>query len=220
MAIYYNNTSIAAKTLNDMATAMTSTSDKITIDTSGTSMIISMWDKITITYASKTANDYADFTISIDGTDVATGCSKLWYGERLEIIDDDNFLWVKFGSTQAANDTYHIVEVKEGNDIYAGYVIMTSASFSSTINNLSFTKIDSEFGGSNTVANIFNYTAYPGTLDYSDYSVFVGASGRIGATTAFKSCSNVTFLSSVSFNNKNYMAIGTNNIIEIDPINI
>lgn len=220
MAIYYNNTAIAAQTLNDMATAMTSTSDKITIDTSGASMIISMWDKITITYADKNASDYANFTISIDGTDVATGCNKLWYGERLEIIDGDNFLWVKFGSSQATNDTYHIVEVKEGNDIYAGYVIAASASFSTTINNLSFTKVDSEFGRSNTVANLFNYTAYPGTLDYSDYSVFVGASGRIGATTAFKSCSNVTYLSSLSFNGSNYMAIGTNNIIEIDPITL
>ena len=75
MAIYYNNTSIAAKTLNDMATAMTSTSDKITIDTSGTSMIISMWDK---TVEQKNDKLFGEYQIVYNKTNI----------EGIEYYDD------------------------------------------------------------------------------------------------------------------------------------
>jgi len=213
----YVTQSIPAKSLSALATALTSITNKVSVDTSGTEMIISMWDKITVTYSNKSSNDTASFSISIDGTTVTTGTSKLWYGETLEVIDGDNILWVKFGSTQM-NDVFHVVEIKDGSDIYAGYDIKTAV-LTSTINDLYFTKIESEYG-TLTVPKIFNYNAYPGTLDYSDYSVFVGASGRVGTTTVFKSCTNVTYLSSVSIGDKNYMAIGTNNLIEMDPISI
>lgn len=213
----YVTQSIPAKSLSALATALTSITNKVSVDTSGTEMIISMWDKITITYSNKNSTDEAPFTINIDGTDVTTGKSKLWYGETLEVIDGDDILWVKFGSTQML-DVFHVVEIKDGSDIYAGYDIKGSV-LTSTINDLYFTKVGSAYS-SLTVPKLFSYAAYPGTLDYSDYSVFTGASGRVGATTVFKSCSNVTYLSSVSIGGKNYMAISTNNILEMDPISL
>lgn len=213
----YVTQSIPAKSLSALATALTAITDKVSVDTSGTEMIISMWDKITVTYSDKNSTDGASFTINIDGTDVTSGTSKLWYGETLEVIDGDDILWVKFGSTQML-DVFHVVEIKDGSDIYAGYDIKGSV-LTSTINDLSFTKVGSEYS-SLAVPKLFSYAAYPGTLDYSDYSVFTGASGRVGATTVFKSCSNVTYLSSVSIGDKNYMAIGTNNILEMDPISL
>ena len=213
----YVTQSIPAQSLSALATALTSITDKVSIDTSGTEMIISMWDKITVTYSNKNSTDEAPYSISIDGTVVYTGKSKLYYGETLEVIDGDNILWVKFGSTTML-DVFHVVEIKDGSDIYAGYDVKAVV-LTSTINDVSFTKIGSEYSAL-TVPKLFSYAAYPGTLDYSDYSVFTGASGRIGATTVFKSCSNVTYLSSVSIDDKNYMAIGTNNIIEIEPITL
>lgn len=222
MAKYLKKTGI--RYLSDVKSGIESFSTKITVDDSGSSMIISIWDKFILTYSNKNATDAAAFTLSLSGSQVASGNTKLYYGNvSLEIIEDDSFLYLKIGpdgSSQKMENNICVVELKENDDVYTSYVSYSASSGFDyyTIENLSFSNEDGITGL--TTPKLFQYAAYPGTIDYSEKSVFVGGQGRISSTTVFKSCSNVSYLSTVEINGTAYLAIGTNHVIEIDPIEI
>lgn len=227
MATYFKQTGI--RYLSQLKTALTGASDKITVDDSGSSMIINIWDKTVLTFTNKSATDIANYTLLIDDKTISSEKAvRLYYGNiSVEIIESDDFLSVKIGpdiSSQFLETSIYITEFKEDENIYVGgYVWINSSVISTyfntkTIYDIPFKKIGDTTETSLTIARLFPYAAYPSTVDYSNKSVIVSSVGRVATTTVFTSCSTVTYLSTISLGSKNYLAIGTNTIIEIEPL--
>lgn len=229
MATYFKQTGV--RYLSQLKTALTGASDKITVDDSGSSMIINIWDKTVLTFNDKSATDKAYYTLIIDDKTISSEKAlRLDYGNvMIEIIESDDFLSVKIGLDpsniyQLSDTSIYITEFKEDDNIYVGGYVWDNKSSSSThfnsktIYDIPFKKIGDTTETSLTIARLFPYEAYPSTVDYSNKSVIVSSVGRVATTTVFKSCSTVNYLSTISLGSKNYLAIGTNTIIEIEPL--
>ena len=64
---------------------------------------------------------------------------------------------------------------------------------------------------------LFNYTTGAGNIDYIDHTVFTSSNTKVFDFPEIYSCSNLTFGTSISLpNNRNFWAIDTNAMIEID----
>lgn len=228
MATYFKQTGI--RYLSQLKTALTGASDKITVDDSGSSMIINIWDKTVLTFTDKSQTDLAYFTLIIDDETISSSGNGLRLYHKnvsVEIIESDAFLSVKIGpdiSGTFLGNSIYITEFKEDENIYVGGYVWENTTVISTyfdtktIYNIPFKKIGDTTETSLTIARLFSYAAYPSTVDYSNLSVIVSSVGRVATTTLFKSCSTVTYLSTISLGSKNYLAIGTNTIIEIEPL--
>lgn len=227
MATYFKQTGI--RYLSQLKTALTGASDKITVDDSGSSMIINIWDKTVLTFTDKSATDQANYTLIIDDETITSSFGlRVYHGNvSLEIIESDDFLSVKIGpdiSGTFSGTSIYITEFKDDETIYVGGYVWNNTTVISTyfdtknIYDIPFKKIGDTTETSLTIARLFPYVAYPSTIDYSNKSVIVSSVGRVATTTVFKSCSTVTYLSTISLGSKNYLAIGTNTIIEIEPL--
>lgn len=64
---------------------------------------------------------------------------------------------------------------------------------------------------------LFNYAASAGNIDYIDHTIFTSSNTRVFNFPEIYSCSNLTFGTSIALpNNRNFWAIDTNAMIELD----
>ena len=64
----------------------------------------------------------------------------------------------------------------------------------------------------------FQYAADAGHIDFIEKSVFASGGTKVLETQSIKSCSTVPQFSSIALpNGKNYLAIGTNALVEVEP---
>ena len=220
MAKYLKKTGI--RWFSDITNALdTLDSTYVTYTTSGSTMAINIGSNIVLNFTNTNNTDGTPFNLTVCGTQVASGELKLYYGEvAMEILASADYSSLKIGSNGGsyALGAVYAIEFSEDTDVYTGYKYYTgSNTFNTyTIYDLPFSLI----GGGNdyAIGKVFQYSAYPGTLDYSDYTVLLASGTKVGTTTALKSCSTLAYLSTTSIGSKNYLAIGTNNLIEVDPV--
>ena len=118
-------------------------------------------------------------------------------------------LWLGQHNVSAlANATYSLIRVKTSNDNYLGN-IGSSSVMTSTLYNAN---------SSATFVSALPYYCQSGYIDYIGSAKFVSGGTKQFETSEIYSCSTISSFSSIALpNGKNYFAIGTNSIVEVDP---
>lgn len=155
-------------------------------------------------------NQYLLFCDPNDGTYRPDSAVFMRYSVAAIISDESIFIW--FGNYgQSTNvSTYQNAGAFIGD--YAGY--------STGYNILSGAFYDVVNAGvvAYSIAPILQYSAGAGNIDYIEKAVFISNGARGFEIAGLCSCSTVTFWTTISLpNGKNYLAIHTNAMIEIDP---
>lgn len=220
MARYYKKSNI--RYLSDVKSGIEHfDSDKIDVDDSGEPMIIDIWDESILTFDDKSATDNPSFTLTINGVDVATGNLKIYYGDvALEVIEDDNFLFLKLGPDGNNNmeKTIYVIELKNGNNTYISYKSYNAnLGFDYyNVENMSFSNLDGSF--TNAIkAPMFSYEARTGYLDFISHSSFVSGGTKVFVSTDIYDCTTVNFGDTLSLKDgANFLAIGANSMVQLD----
>jgi hypothetical protein len=125
-------------------------------------------------------------------------------------IKSENFVW--FGITAWNGNLSGINRAASrltvGDNVYA----------KSVSNN---NPISGDFIGSNSTAarflTFFTYAETAGTLSYINKAIFISGGVKQFETEDILTCTTIPLFSTLSFNGRNYLAIGTNALLELKP---
>lgn len=219
MAKYYKKANI--RYLSEVKTGIESFSTKITVEESNSSMDINVWDRVKITYTSKSATDASPFLLYIDDVQVSSGNTKFYYGTvALEIIEGDDILFFKLGpeSDGLMENTIFIVELKNSDNTYLSYnAVEARLGFNYyNIENIRFTDIIGTFDSA-IKSPMFSYEARTGYLDFISHSTFVEGNVKAFTSTDIYDCTTVNFGDTLSLKDgANFLAIGAHSMVRLD----
>lgn len=118
-------------------------------------------------------------------------------------------LWLSGYSTQTISSSACVLsKITDGSNIYTGFINSANPMSASFIyNNTSFTYVAS-----------LPYAQSAGNIDFINSTSFISGGVKQFSCTDILSCSTVPQWSSIALpNSKNYLAIGTNALVEVEP---
>lgn len=141
------------------------------------------------------------------GTNVTTSAERSFF---ISYIKSSNViaLWLaNYNVSAIANATYTLMRIKTANDNYL-------------MNAYSNNPIGGTFTNDNSsvvLSTVLPYACVAGSVDIIEKTIFTSGGVKALEITDIKSCSTVSQFSSIALpNGKNYFAIGTNNLVEIE----
>lgn len=131
----------------------------------------------------------------------------------LTTVKSANFfaIWAaNYSHTSIQNSTPCIMRILNNGENY----VMINPKTNNTAFRNTFTSNNSVSVG---YRQLFNYAASAGNIDYIDHTIFTSSNTKVFDFPEIYSCSNLTFGTSIALpNNRNFWAIDTNAMIEID----
>ena len=162
--------------------------------------------------AAKNYNVYVN-NVSVVGLNFASGTAspttstnRSWFVGYAK-GNDTLCLWLgSYNISALSNTNLSVLRIKTSNNNYLGY-INSSAIMTSTLYSTS---------ASVTFANVLPYACQSGYIDYISNAKFVSGGTKQFETSDFLSCSTVSLFSNIALpNGKNYLAVGTNTLLEV-----
>lgn len=153
--------------------------------------------------------------VYMDGVDKG-GPSRGWINPIVTVVYNDNFVYIWFFTTWGSGWTtaMGICYIKHNNlDLY-GYLPDTSGE-NGNIYSFTFADIDNLFSYTMKTC-IASYTLDVATLDYTKQYMFSGGTVKENETGDLLNCTTVTQGLVITFDGKNYFALGPNTLIILD----
>jgi hypothetical protein len=125
------------------------------------------------------------------------------------VSDNVKIIWFAQSNASSYSDSVATIVIFNDNNnnmYYGGYLgeIPESA-----------TMYDATGSTSSTKSSMFSYTALAGYIDYITESAFVSGGVKIFSTSGIYDCSTVTFGSTITLNDGNYMAVGSHSLVKL-----
>jgi len=145
------------------------------------------------------------------------------YTRSVTLIADTNFLCYKeetfykwFWIMLDGENYFSFMFNSTGSDGSGNYEIDNEHYNNTAYNYGKFTKIEDSSVKNFRIPKNFPYSVISPKIMFSDTAVIINSSGEAKKINFLKTCSTVPLESNVAVNNKNYYAIGTNTLIEVE----
>lgn len=141
--------------------------------------------------------------------------------QPVSLIVDTNFVcykepsWKWFWFKQDSEDYFSFMAAQSSDARARNYEIDNETTYTNSRKMSYFTQISTEEKKWRIPKN-FNYGLVSPKIMYANSTVIVDESGNAKKIDVLKSCSTVALESNVTVNGKNYYAVGTNTLVEVE----
>ena len=163
------------------------------------------------------SSNLGSITITYDGSTTATIGSGYYSNQYIILGYDASVFYIQMNDMGAGTKgrAFFFVYEKIGNECYFGYTGSTSMNVVFyNITTLTMQRVSD--GNQYKHTNIFTYDAGIGRIDYSPHDALCQGSVLEIDDPNFVACTTVTSNQVCTFNGRNYYAVGTNTLLEMD----